>query len=424
MIEKGFLRTGKKEECYGCETCAQICGQKALIMKEDPDGFRYPVLDSLKCVDCGLCHKVCPAEQYPDKHPISNSTFGGYIKDFSIRKTSTSGGAFSAVVDIYCETDYVIFGAMADGLTVRHTYVSDKAMIGAFRGSKYSQSVIGESYKQVGQFLKTGKSVVFSGTPCQIAGLTKYLETLRIPSEKLLKIEVVCEGVPSPIYIRKLRKEMVSQRKADIVGLDYRFKECKNSSFNSFKIGIKDQGKWDFEVMRLQLDNGKEIKRDRWFNPFWSVWLKHLMSRPSCYFCPATTPERVADITLGDLWGVHLYCPELYGHNGGASIVVANTDKGKKVLQQAKTLMVGHYLDIKDVIRYQGPMRAPIKYNESRDVCMADLRNDSLTYKDFNKKWADRPSLKLLFKKYVWGNRQKVALYNFRKKISAIYRKQ
>lgn len=418
--EKGFLRSGSKEECYGCEACVQVCGHKALQMQEDAEGFRYPVLDASKCVNCSLCHKVCPAEEYPQKHIVSNSAFGGYIKNLSVRRHSTSGGAFSAIVDTFCEADYVIFGAASEGLEVHHSYVEDKTLINAFRGSKYSQSRIGNCYRQAGIFLKAGKEVVFSGTPCQIAGLNKYLETLRISTENLLTIEVVCEGVPSPLYIRKLRKDILASKESDIVNLDYRVKESKDSNFNTFKPGIKDQGKWDFQVMRIELDNGKEIMKDRWFNPFWSIWLKHLMSRPSCYHCPAATAARVADITLGDLWGVHIYCPELYGHNGGASVIVANTGKGKEALEQAKKLMFGHALDIKDVIRYQGPMRGPIKYNESRSECMADLRNDSISYSEFNRKWSDSPSLKLLFNKYVWGNRQKVAMYNFRKKLSIL----
>lgn len=423
MAGKGFLKSGSKEECYGCEACAQVCGHKALQMIEDAEGFRYPILDASKCVNCNLCHKVCPAEEYPTKRHVSNSAFGGYIKNLSVRKLSTSGGAFSAIVDVFCVSDYAIFGAVSEGLEVHHSYVEDKTLINAFRGSKYSQSKMGDCYRLAGRFLKAGKNIVFSGTPCQIAGLNKYLDTLlSITKENLLTIEVVCEGVPSPLYLRKLRKDILASKESDIVNLDYRFKESHNSNFNSFKLGIKDQGKWDFQVMRIELDNGTVIKKDRWFNPFWSIWLKHLMSRPSCYHCPAATAERVADITLGDLWGVHLYCPELYGHNGGASVIIANTDKGKEILEQAKKLMFGHSLDINDVIRYQGPMRAPIKYNELRENCMADLQNDSISCDVFNKKWADSPSLKLLFNKYIWGNRQKVALYNFRKKISTLFR--
>ena len=157
----------------------------------------------------------------------------------------------------------------------------------------------------------------------------------------------------------------------------------------------------------------KILCKDRWFNPFWSIWLKHLMSRPSCYQCPFTTSERGADITLGDLWGVHIYCPELYGHNGGASLVIGNTEKGKQVIKNAENGMYGHELKFEDALKYQGPMRKHIADNPQKAEFMADLRSD-MNYKQITKKWADRPSLKLLFQKYIWGNRQKVWLWNLR----------
>ena len=155
--------------------------------------------------------------------------------------------------------------------------------------------------------------------------------------------------------------------------------------------------KWDFEMMEASIDDSNSKRRfwrqDRWFNPFWSIWLQHLMSRPSCYECKFATRKRVADITLGDLWGVHLYCPELYGKNGGCSVAFCNTEKGLRAMETAKKQIYGHPLPIETAIRYQGPMRNHIKENPKRESFMAELK---------------RPSLKLLFQKYVWGNRQKV----------------
>ena len=153
------------------------------------------------------------------------------------------------------------------------------------------------------------------------------------------------------------------------------------------------------------------IEKDRWFNPFWSIWLKHLMSRPSCYECPFATTERTADISLGDLWGVHLYCPELYGENGGASLAVANTEKGKTILKAAETQMYGHELKFEDALKYQSPMRKHIDMNPERARFMKDLKGD-MSVEKINKNWATKPNLKMLYQKYVWGNRQKVWLWN------------
>jgi hypothetical protein len=157
-----------------------------------------------------------------------------------------------------------------------------------------------------------------------------------------------------------------------------------------------------------------ELKKDRWFNPFWSIWINHLMSRPSCYECPFATSDRVADISLGDLWGVHLYCPELYGKNVGSSLIVANTDKGKQVVIQAEKYMYGHELNFEDALKYQGPMRNHISPNPDRKEFMEDIQSD-MDYEAINKKWAKKPSLKLFLQKYVWGNRNKVALWRLTK---------
>ena len=158
------------------------------------------------------------------------------------------------------------------------------------------------------------------------------------------------------------------------------------------------------------VDNKKEIIVDRWFNPFWSIWLEHLMSRPSCYCCPFASEKRSADITLGDLWGVHIYCPELYGNNGGSSLIVANSPKGKQVTKKAEQFMYGHELSFQDALKYQSPMRGSITENPMRSCFMRDLEG-SMTYGQLNKKWAKKPSLKLLWQKYVWGNRQKVFIW-------------
>lgn len=301
-----YLETKTKTECFGCEACVQVCNCKAISMLEDSEGFRYPTVETEKCIECGQCRKVCPFEHMPQKYENDKYVFGGYSLNPEIRFESTSGGAFSIIADAFCDENYVIFGAEAKGLFVFHNYITDKKDIFKFRKSKYSQSVIGNSYQNARKFLNVGKKVLFSGTPCQIAGLLAFLgDTDRT---NLLTVEVVCEGVPSPLYVRKLEKAFLKKYGSPIRTLDYRYTGRS----------ILSHGKWDFEIMSMKaVDSDKEIHIDRWFNPFWSVWLQHLMSRPSCYQCPYTTKGRVADISLGDLWGVHLYCPELYGKNGG-----------------------------------------------------------------------------------------------------------
>lgn len=402
-----FFDTECKKECFGCEACQQVCPRNAIKMQEDNEGFRYPLIDKNLCINCNLCHETCPYVSMPKKYLKNKYVFGGYNNDPEIRFESTSGGAFSAIVEAFCDENYVIFGTEAKGLLVFHGFVTDKKQATKFRKSKYSQSIIGGSYKKVKQFLEQGKKVLFSGTPCQIAGLYAFLNAVNfLSTELLLTVEVVCEGIPSPLYIRKMDEYMHTRYGARIESLDYRY--TGKSLFRN--------GKWDFQIMRIKPMNKKVLLKDRWFNPFWSIWLNHLMSRPSCYECPFAEQGRTADITLGDLWGVHLYCPELYGNNGGSSLVVGNTDKGIEVIKSAEQYMQGHSLVFEDALKYQSPMRKHIDKNSKREDFMTDL-DSQMSFDEINRKWAKRPTLKLLWQKYIWGNRQKIAFWNLKQSI-------
>lgn len=394
---KGYLDTGVKAKCFGCEACAQACSAGAIRIVVDNEGFRYPEIDQSKCINCGRCRKSCPAEREPEQANVPMLAWGGYSLDESIRSSSTSGGLFSVLAEAWCADDTIVFGAMSEGLNVHHSHIRYADGIGPFRKSKYVQSEIRDSYQIASQILNDGGKVLFSGTPCQIAGLRTFLG--RKEYKQLLTIEVVCEGVPSPHYINRFAGYLGRKLKGKVKSIDYRY---------------KDGYKWDFEVMQASLWNSTRgvfnWKQDRWFNPFWSLWLQHLISRPSCYECPFAVRERHADITLGDLWGVHLYCPELYGHNGGASIVFCNTMKGCDVLSLAKEKLYGHELPLETAIRYQGPMQRHIEANPRRAECMEDIC--TMPFDGFIRKYAKKPTLKLLFSKYIWGNRQKVWLWN------------
>lgn len=394
----GYLETQKKRECFGCEACVQICGKDAICMCADEEGFRYPQIDLSKCVSCGLCRKVCPHKEGTlEPHDIKYA-FGGYLKDQQLRQDSTSGGAFSAIAESWCQEGYAIFGAAADGLEVSHSCVTDKVKLAGFRKSKYTQSKMGRSFIRAKEHLQKGERVLFSGTPCQIAGLKQFLNNT--PQEYLLTVEVVCEGIPSPKYLFSFQNDIKRRYGCGISEIDYR---------------NKDKPRWDFNVMKLTLENGRDIYIDRWLNPFFTLWIGRLMSRPSCYGCPYTAQTGLADITLGDLWGVHQYCPELYGENKGASLVLCNTEKGIAAFSSAKKLMLGHELDTSNVLAFQKRLRMPIEENPQREAFMHDLL--AMDYRSLCGKWVPAPSLRLLWSKYVWGNRQKVFFWSLKNKM-------
>ncbi|EQI12698.1 UNVERIFIED_ORG: 4Fe-4S dicluster domain protein [Clostridioides difficile F501] len=403
-LMKGYLNTGNRSECYGCGACVQACAFNAMEMIEDEEGFRYPVLDGAACADCGCCHRVCPSEHEMEWNHGEPIVFGGYHRDPSVLSASTSGGAFSALVEAWFLRggERAAWGAVSDGVDVRHEGVFRCEEASKFRKSKYSQSDTGNSFKEIRHQLASGVSVLFSGTPCQVAGLRFFLGDDHLLQGELLTVEVVCEGVPSPLYVRKYIERLEHRFDSRIVEFDYRF---------------KDGRRWDFEVMSASFQNGANFKIDRWFNPFWSIWLQHLMNRPSCYTCPFACLDRMADITLGDLWGVHLYCPDLYNRNAGASLIACSTNAGFKLLADARPFMKVRELPREEALRYQGPMRRPIGDEPKREAFMSDLQYMEIGM--LEEKWARMPSAKLLVSKYIWGNRQKVALWNLKKTLSA-----
>lgn len=399
----GYLVTQNKKDCSGCGACKQICPRNAITMNQDDEGFLYPETNMDLCVNCDQCRQICPME-HGEKNQEEQYAWGGYYNSNEVRENSTSGGAFTALVETWFSknSEAVIFGAEQISPTeIIHSYSLDLEGAKRFRKSKYLQSNTKDTYLEVKNFLKEGKCVLYSGTPCQISGLKKVLGT-ESGSERLLTVEVVCEGVPSPLYFSKYLAHLERRFRKKAVSLDWR---------------DKNKRKWDFEFMKVTFDDGSAYKISRWFNPFWTIWLRHLMSRPSCYECPYTTRQRVADITIADLWGVHLYCPELYGKNGGSSLVVCNTEKGRNLWNIAKEKMYGHELDINDAIKYQGPMRKHIEFNPERNTFMKDLCSEQIDYKKLCRKWGSYPSPKLLWQKYVYGNRQKVALWNLKEKF-------
>ena len=264
-----YLDSGVKTDCFGCEACAQACPQKAITVKSDEDAFRYPVIDVSRCVNCHRCRQVCPAIKSSEAHPPIYA-YGGYVTDAAVRENSTSGGAFSAIVESWADDETLIFGAEAVGLEVRHTCVHGAKEIARLRKSKYVQSQIGSAFIDVKNAICKKRRVIFSGTPCQISALKTFLG--EIDTSNLLLIEVVCEGVPTPNYINKFAAWLGKKLDGKVESIDYRY---------------KDGYKWDFEVMQASLQNPNrgifKWKQDRWFNPFWSIWLQHLISRPSCY---------------------------------------------------------------------------------------------------------------------------------------------
>lgn len=352
----------EKNKCSGCSACMNICPSNCITMKPDEEGFTYPTVDANSCIDCGLCISTCPfipesgetlfAGELPQAYAL-------YHKNEGIRKQSTSGGAFTAICETFCDdSNYAIFGAGYDNsLNVCHSYVKNICDLGIFRKSKYVQSEIGMSFTQTKQLLTDGKKVLFSGTPCQIAGLKAFL---RNPYENLITVDLVCHGVPTPIMFDKYKAFMERSYKDKITAIDFRDK--RNAGWENSKISIYFKKRKPYERYSLTKDD-----------PFMHAFLTYICFRPSCYVCPFAKTLRVSDITIGDFWGTEAIKPGL-NDNKGLSLVLINTQKGRNLFKNINQLAYNETVDLDAAIRFNGQLKAPVKANLNREKFMSDLQ--------------------------------------------------
>ena len=266
-------------------------------MQSDKEGFAYPVVDTKQCTNCGLCEKVCPViNQQPQRQPIA--TYAATNSNEAVREQSSSGGIFTLLAEETINKGGIVFGAsFNEKWAVEHTFADNIDDIKKFRGSKYVQSNIGNSYAAAEKFLKEGKEVLFSGTPCQIAGLKRFL---RKEYKNLKTVDFVCHGTPSPLVWKKYLEEVCCANKIGNI-TDIQFRN-KAEGWKIFSFVIKYTNNEGIEqVFRETMEE----------NLFMKCFLSDLCLRPSCYKCPARNGKSDSDITLGDLWGAEYICPEI-----------------------------------------------------------------------------------------------------------------
>lgn len=289
-------------------------------MRADAEGFLYPHIDASKCVNCGICQKVCPSIN-PAEARRPRSVYAAMANDDALRLASSSGGVFSLLASDILSKGGVVFGAAFDhnDWLVYHKAVETEADIAELRGSKYVQSDVGDSYRQVKAYLNAGRQVLFSGTPCQIAALNKFLAMYKsLPLENLLLVDVVCHAVPSPLAWRKYLEKRASSIYTDGVG---GLRDIRRISSRR-----KDCG-WKRYSLSLGFANDKEYLSVFSDDPFMRGFLAELYNRPSCHNCPCRDLRSGSDITIADFWGVGTHLPDM-DDDKGTSLVLINTEKG------------------------------------------------------------------------------------------------
>ena len=321
-----------KSQCCGCTACVSICPKQCITMREDEEGFLYPVVDSSHCIDCNLCKKVCP-ELYPKEMREPLHVYAAKHKNEQVRLASSSGGIFTLLAEKIIDEGGVVFGVrFNNNWDVVHDYTETMEGLAVFRGSKYVQSYMGDCYLKAKSFLEQGRKVMFTGTPCQIAGLKNFL---RKDYDNLLTVDVVCHGVPSPkvwqVYLdeiaRKGGKNSVLSHpiveKTEINHIDFRSKSIGWKKF-SFVLTLS-KATADGEKNTVLLSS---IFTE---NPYMNAFLSNLSLRPSCYDCPAKSGKSGSDITIADFWGIEDVLPE-FDDDKGISLVLSYSEKGGRWL--------------------------------------------------------------------------------------------
>lgn len=317
-----MIQITDQSQCCGCTACASICAHDAITMQPDALGFLYPVVDKDKCVDCGLCEKVCAFNDYYDTSlnlPKADA-YAVRHKDITKLRYSRSGAAFVAFSDYILGKGGVVYGAGYKGhFVVVHKQATTKEERDTFRGSKYVQSDMTGVFRNVKNDLKIGKLVLFSGTPCQTAGLKSYIGN-RL-SRNLILIDIICHSVPAPAIWKDYLAYVEKKCKSKVVSLEFRDKSI---------------GWYQTYLESFKLANGKIYKDYKLRNFFYLG----LGTRPSCECCKFCNLSRPSDITIGDFWGYEKTVPEMNEDNKGISLVLCNTPKGQEILREAAVDLV------------------------------------------------------------------------------------
>lgn len=352
-----MIQIQEKHNCTGCQACSQICPQNCIQMCADQEGFLYPVVDEKNCVQCGLCEMVCPVLQNTEEKRDTPKAYAAYNLNEEIRLASSSGGVFTLLAEHVLDREGILYGAAMVGTQVKHIRVADRKGLELLRGSKYVQSDIAQTYVLARDDLEAGKTVLFTGTPCQIGGLKSFL---RKKYDHLIAVDIICHGVPSPMawerYITLREKEAGASAKQ----IFFRHKKCG----------------WKKYALFLEFSNRTEYAGCRHDDPFLRAFRRDLCLRPSCYQCSFRKVNRVSDITLADFWGIEKVCPEM-DDDQGTSLVILHSDKGEEIFRSLRLKMNCREVPFEAAIAGNTAMIRSGKKPEQRDSFMRRVQTEN-----------------------------------------------
>lgn len=353
-----MITVTSKKDCCGCTACAGVCPLGCITMQADSEGFVYPVIDASKCINCGKCDKICPVQ---NREPETTPRKTAYImrnNDADIVRNSTSGGATSAFCEAVVKEGGVVFGAVYDeSFRVMHRCIDNAEQLELFRGSKYVQSNTEGIFAEVKKQLESGKKTLFIGTPCQVAGLKRYLGR---DYDRLLTIDFVCHAVPSPMVWDLYRKTMEKKFGAPITSVNFREKSFGYHS----------------STITLTFANGKKSQENTLTDLMMKSFFDSISTRPSCHECAFRRADRVSDLTVFDCWNITRYVPSVKDDDKGYTAVLVHSDKGEELLKSVADKTVSYSADFDLLLQYCGVMalkNPPI--HPQRDAFFEALNN-------------------------------------------------
>lgn len=308
----------KKENCSGCSACYSICAKQAITMKPDEEGFLYPEIEQSRCIDCLQCTAICPLYH---EGSYKESQIPRFLvarhKSQEVLRQSTSGGAFTAISDAVLRQDGIIYGVDYDGdFRVLHQRAETTEQRDRMRISKYVQSDMGNTYEQIKADLRTGRVVLFTGTPCQTAGLRGFMGNTPL-LERLYSCDIICHSIPSPLIWEDYKRLLAGEQGGKITSVQFRSKKDGWSRANSNKGFL------------FTTDRSSQIQED---DRFYQLFFKSgAITRPSCSQCPFTDSHRASDLTIADYWGIEKYSSEWFDPLG-VSVILVNSAKGAALL--------------------------------------------------------------------------------------------
>jgi len=339
--------------CVGCRSCEQICPVKCIRLESDKEGFLYPRIDEKKCIHCGKCLVHCPVAIESKKgQPLS--IYGVKSKKKERLMRSASGGVSDLVAQYVLEKNGSAFGCAYDEtLKVQHIEITDPKKLWKIQSSKYVQSDLKDCYSVIKKRLNEGRTVLFTGTPCQVAGLYAFLGDC--DRTNLYTLDLICHGVPSPLFFEKYLKYQEEQLGEKIESYNFRSKE---------KWGWGTQ----YEIKTPNRRKQKKLSLDKYG--------KHFMEgdcyRECCYRCEYSCIERVGDITCGDFWGVEKYHPE-FADPQGVSVALVNTPRGEYLLKNIDFSADIIKVSVSEILPYQGNLVRPTKRPEQRNAFYKEI---------------------------------------------------